>query len=271
KLISNKNHDTLRIVSFNVRMWTDLADKDNFDRVLGVVKELNPDVLVMQEVNNWDKTYSVYTSLEYNTIAASCITNDPPFGVVIFAKNCSVIGSYGARFKNQRLPSRELCFVRLDLQVNSIPLAIYGTHLEVDQVTSKESMENVRALQLKEILSDTQILSHNHIIIAGDFNSVREKDYNYELAKRKVWDMVRQRFNAYGISLEPHVLALLEQDGYRSSFEVLNWNGPKYTAWAGLVLDFIFFSRNFSKSIIGSYVYYTDISDHLPIIVDIHK
>lgn len=273
EFIPVKDRHTLRVMNFNVRMWTTLADEPNAEAVHMLVRKLDPDILIMQEVSEWEKTYNAYTALGYDSMTASCITHDPPFGVAVFAKNCTVTGTYASRFKHQRNPSRELCFVRIDLVVGDKPLAVYGTHLEVELRGTSESVEVVREQQLAEIFADSLSLSHGNIVIAGDFNSIREKDYDYEIQPGvKLWDLLKQRLNAhYNIAIEPRVLNLFQQNHYQSSFELLGWVGPQYTQWAGAVLDFVFFSPTWALPLRGSYIYYTDISDHLPIVVDLQR
>jgi endonuclease/exonuclease/phosphatase family metal-dependent hydrolase len=266
--IPNKKKKTLRIMNFNVRMWTTINDKPNFDAVISVIKKLDPDIVILQEVTEWQKTYNAFVMMGYNTKAASCITKDPTFGVAIFAKNCEVKNTAASIFKHQRNPHRELCFVRLDAIINKKTISIYGTHLEVDQKETKELIEDVRAQQLQEILADAQHQNISSTIIAGDFNSVRPEDYQYIVNGINGWELLQRTINfQFKQELQPKVLDLIRQNNFRSSFELLKWQNPHFTNWTGRTVDFIFFSSDW-KLPIGSYIYYTDVSDHLPIVVD---
>lgn len=265
-----KQSKTIRMMTFNVRMWTTLQDTSNFEQACELINTLDPDIVLLQEVVDWQKTHQQFIKLGFNPLAASCITRNPSFGVAIFAKNCQVLGSKAACFVHQRAVERELCFVRLDICINGVACAVYNTHLEVDQLVVGGSVEAVREQQLREIFADISTLSHKNVLIAGDFNSVREADYNYQVSNRKGWDLLNDNsLSIFNKPLQPTVLAVCQEQKYRSVFEKLGWHGPKFTNWSGRVLDFVFASKEWQLPLKGAYVYYTDISDHLPLIVDI--
>lgn len=269
-LIPNKTDSIVRIMTFNVRMWTNLMDQSNFEEIGHLVKKLDPDIVIFQEVMNWQKTYEYYINLGYDAQAVSCITTDPCFGPAIFAKNCIITSSFGSIFKNQSSPQRQLSFVRLDINIRTTKISVYGTHLEVDNFHSKESMEHIRARQLEEIFNDSaQLPPDSVVIIAGDFNSVRKDDYNYFINKHNAWDIITTLYyTQLGKKIALQALNLFAKNNYRSSFELLQWQNPKFTNWFCRALDYIFFSPS-AVNVRGSYVYYTPLSDHLPIIVDV--
>lgn len=268
--IPAKNEMTCRVVTFNIRMWTNLSEQSNFENIRSVIKKLAPDIIILQEVNEWGKTYNYFTQLGYSQCAASCITKNPCFGPAIFAKNCEVNYQTGRVFKHQWNSARELSYVRLDIEIKGKHVSIYGTHLEVEQFATQESVEEVRKKQLEEIFDDMQKLSHQNVILAGDFNSVRAQDYYYQVGQINAWDMLQKMYEAIlNKPYYPVVLDLVAKNKFRSSFELLDWQGPKFTNWSGNVLDFIFVSPSWNFPVVGSYVYYTDVSDHLPVIVDI--
>lgn len=263
-----KKNGALRILTFNVRMWTNIGDKPNFLDTLEVIKTLDPDIVILQEVRDWEKTYAHFMKMGYDPHAVACITKDPNFGPAIFAKNCIVKNSFAAIFKHQSASNRELSFVRLDISYHNNDLAVYGTHLEVDDYLTKESNEKVRTAQIREILQDTKKLSHANSIIAGDFNTVRKSDYNYMINNQHAWDLITKLYTIF-ISQKPELeaLGLLTNNNYRSSFELLQWKNPTFTNWLSRALDFIFFAPS-KITILGSYVYYTASSDHLPVLTD---
>lgn len=268
------NH--LRLVNFNVRMWTTIHEEPNFDAAQVLIQQFDADILVLQEVVNWEKTYAQLVLQGYNMSAAHCVTQNPPFCPAIFVKNGKVAGIKDEICKAQMNPKRQLSYVRMDLLcgTSETPLAVYGLHLEVDQKQLGLSTEDVRLQQLSEIIEDTKTLHHKNVIIAGDFNSVQQKDYAYMVNGRSVWDMLNASYAAYNVALEPQVLDCMAQEGYLDSFAFLGWQGPKFTNWASCVLDFVYVPAAWQRSEahgvkpVASYVYYTDVSDHLPIIVD---
>lgn len=266
--IPEKQHGMFRVMCFNVRMWTTVHEESNFDTASSLIQKLDPDILILQEVVDWQRTYNHYVACGYNAIAAHCKTKNPPFSPVIFAKNCTIVKAEDVVFKAQMNPSRELCYVRLDVIKNGLPITVYNTHLEVDQKQLCLSTEDVRKKELEEILADIKQLDHQNIIIAGDFNSVQEKDYAYTVDGQPVWDLLKQAYASNNVPLVPQVLDVMACQGYRTSFEQIGWAGPKFTNWASRVLDFVYLSSGWRLKQLGSYIYYTDMSDHLPIIVD---
>ncbi len=229
----------------------------------------------MQEVNDFENVHDTLVALGYDSVAASYGTpnQDPPFCPVIFAKNCEVKNALGRVFKNQRHDKRELGFVRMDLSVDGKDLTVYSTHLEVDQMNSLQHMEALRTKELEEIFADMKQLSHTNVIIAGDFNSIRKRDYQYYVNGMRAWDVLKKRFESQFKKpfYKQTVLSLFEQHKFTSSFDLLGWQGPKVTNWFGAVLDFVFFSPDWPLPLKGAYVYYTDASDHLPVVVDVKR
>lgn len=55
----------------------------------------------------------------------------------------------------------------------------------------------------------------------------------------------------------------------KDSFDARSWAKPKFTDGFGRPMDHIMVSRTLIPSVLGSFVYYTGISSHLPIVTDI--
>ena len=268
KYIPAKEKNILRVITFNVCMWHTIHKEPNFQEIGQLLKVLDPDIIILQEVVDWEKTHAYYVSCGYSLLAPMCDTKLPAHTPTIFAKNCTVTYIHGAVFEDQWQAQRELSYVRLDADFHGIPLTIYGLHLEVDQIKTGHCNEDIREKQLEELVADAALLPHKNVIIAGDFNTVRKQDYCYTIDHMDVWQLVKKAYASVNIDMEPHALDYLNAQGYRTSFELLNWHNPKYTNWASRALDFIYMSPGWSLPIVGSYVYYTDLSDHLPIITD---
>lgn len=268
KHIPCKQPQTIRMLTFNVRMWQAIPKEPNFNQVAKLIESLDADIVMLQEVVDWQHTYSYFTSAGYSPLAPACITTSPPHGPAIFAKNSTVTFVSEVIFKAQMNTTRELSYVRLDATCNGIPITIYNTHLEVDMISISAANEHIRTLQIQEIITDSRQLDHNNIIIAGDFNTVRKCDYCYAINGKSAWDLVIDIYKSVNIELVPGTLTYLEDQKYISSFDKLGWQSPKYTNWASRTLDFIYLSPQWSLPLLGSYVYYTPLSDHLPIIAD---
>jgi endonuclease/exonuclease/phosphatase family metal-dependent hydrolase len=113
-------------------------------------------------------------------------------------------------------------------------LRIIGTHLEVD--SSKYRIKDTR--EILEFCKNEA--GKEDIVILGDFNA----------------------------KLSSKEMKLAQDYGFESVFNVLETDGPEYTVWAGTVIDHIFFLGQ-TKRIKNAFVYHTDISDHIPVVVDI--
>lgn len=266
--IPAKEEGILRVITFNICMWHTIHKDPNFQEIGQLINALDPDIIILQEVVDWEKTHAYYVSCGYSPLAPMCDTKQPAHTPAIFAKNCTVTYTHGAVFKDQWNPERELSYVRLDANFQGVPLTIYGLHLEVDQIKTGYSNEDIRTKQLEELVADTALLPHRNVIIAGDFNTVREQDYHFTIDSIDGWQLVKKAYASVNIAIEPQALDYLTAQGYHTSFELLNWQNPTYTNWASRALDFIFMSPGWSLPVVGSYVYYTDLSDHLPIIAD---
>lgn len=109
---------------------------------------------------------------------------------------------------------------------------LYGTHLEV-------SDGQVRENQAKQIIKEMNLSGKS--LLVGDMNEQANGS-------------AMQHFTSHGLT---------------ESFASLNWPAATYTCWAGTPIDFILLSSTLKADLLGSYVYHTTSSDHLPIIVDI--
>jgi len=118
---------------------------------------------------------------------------------------------------------------------NRRTITMYGTHLEVS------GTEEIRGKQVQEILKIVKLFNNNNVMIAADFNTVRENS----------------------------PIKILQKAGFKDCFTYLGWQHPTYTSWTGKEIDFIFLSPKWNLPLAGCYVYYDAASDHLPIIMDI--
>ncbi len=57
----------------------------------------------------------------------------------------------------------------------------------------------------------------------------------------------------------------------KDPFDVLKWPRPKFTSSGNTASDQVFVGHNLARHVQGAYVYYTGLSKHLPLIVDIAK
>ena len=135
KEIATKESSILRIISYNVHMWTDLFNKDNVDQVFELlINELDGDILILEEcgVNkkkiSKDGMSSVGKELErlgYDFHLCGCkdfVIEDELYGNMIIAKK-----ELQAEFGSSLFNKESRCYVKaLIKNVGPKDLLIYG-------------------------------------------------------------------------------------------------------------------------------------------------
>ncbi len=265
-----KNDNTVRIMTYNVFGWRNVYEKNNFNGILKVIDDIQPDVLVLQEVSLFDERSikNEFNKRGYN-YSAFCNTvpnKFTPFGTQIFSKY-------------PLSETQEITF-QADSALNSIEkrgyietvitlphhqqLTLYATHLDV-----WDNSGELRKKEITELLNKIKTKKGNYII-AGDFNSVRAQDYNYSVNGKKVWDILTaSTLKRTGLPSSTGALDLIEKYGFVDSFSKHSVPTPRFTVWSGTAVDFIYLNKQWKLPILGSYVHYNVESDHLPVIMDI--
>ncbi|MGE0206273.1 MAG: endonuclease/exonuclease/phosphatase family protein [Candidatus Babeliales bacterium] len=278
--IPKKKNDIFRILSYNVHFLKDSNNKPSEHTILHSIEKINPDVAVLQELyvedsnafeHNTTALQKKLKKLGYQTILGCKTYKNQAFkagdwfGNVIISKikpQKSKSVSFESQLKER---GEERCYIYTQLMIPQLeqPLEIIGTHLEVSDPT-----EEYRLAQIKEILAFP--FCTKNVLIAADFNAVRKQDYDYTINKQSGWDLVIQENKAALNRTTPTlVLDELHNKKYTDSFSQLGWHGPHFTTWSGTSIDFIMLAPTWHLPLAGSYVYYSNASDHLPIIMDI--
>ena len=266
--IHTSNDQKIRIMSYNVFGWRslhgsemiDLSDLTSFYKMLKVIQDCNPDVLILEEFVLDSKISSIFSKLGYNyNFMCNTMSSGIPFGNIILSKyplkNVEV-KSYQADMNN---PIERRGYVKATINLpNSKSFTIFGTHLDV-----WDDSGNLRKNEVLELLNQMNLT--DNIIVIGDFNSIRSKDY-----EKEVWNAIVQN-TIQRTKLPPSTVALdfLDQTGFLDCFTQIGFLLPKFTVWNGTLIDFIFLNKNWNLPIAGSYAYYDSASDHIPIIMDI--
>ena len=256
KYIPDNYSEIVRIMTWNVH---EFRDARGIDRDMNeVIKQLNPDILGLQEVIS-----SVDNPLPLT--AGSCTADQGSHGRL---RNTLTIGSTTGikpsdlQYKEIDLGPHDRCGIS---SMFSFPkfgeFHIINVHLEVR--SEKDRRENI-----KRLLSEIKFPEKT--IIMGDFNSYKREDYipdNLTILKEIKKD--------YGLDFE--TIKLLEDAGWvdvyqQKAYELgvkLTDIVPVNTSDKGGRIDFIFLHRDSKFLVNNTYVYYTDVSDHIPVIVDL--
>lgn len=272
-----KNDGILRIVTYNID-YKRSSPTHLSSEITNVIKELDADILILQEVPVKKTTKqrkqlaqevkALFAAFDYTHVGVMRAHED--FANVVLSKPGLTAQARGAVFGKQgqtasKTPTQR-SYVRVDYtEKNNKPLlTVFGTHLELRD-------EEIRDQQLLEIMTDAQSGETENVLIAGDFNAVRKKDYDYTVVgNATAWELLVKRYQSFKPpKLVPTKALDFLASSYLDCFEKAQAPGPKFTAENGLVLDHIFVHKNWTLPLKGCYVYYSDASDHLPVIMDI--
>lgn len=266
------NDHTVRIATYNVHYWTDPFQRPNFDNILAVIQRINADILILQEVS-WgvsrfnnrttEQIKEAFRGLGYRHFffGQAAHFHQAPFGNVIISKYPFVRVPRSTVFQHLPVNNERRCLLH---GVISLPhnheISVYGTHLDVHDATGV-----VRRNQIQECID---LMNHDeraNVLIAADFNEVREQDYEHH-----VWDLLRRDNLRRNDPTPTNVARLLTEAQFVDCFRAIGIPSPRFTVWNGTIVDFIYLKRyTWVLPLIGCYAYYDAASDHIPIIFDV--
>lgn len=297
-----KPSGTFRIMTWNVHYWTDVNEIETMEDTAETITKINADVVTLQEATFGS---TVFTDVETNSstnqkmvltksiqsllpeyiLISFCNTlpmwYHSPYGNAILIKKyvyenthlissllCDNVRCHFAQFNkvfeyplriiqdtSQGLETR--CFIKI-----SFPdFDIFSVHLSVENAY-------YRLKQLEEISNNIKRKS----IIIGDFNFVTELDFSGNNDAMEFWKYYTEHlYQKYGIKITDRERKLIKEKGWKDSFEILGKTPLNYSQWTGTRVDYVFFTNEWKREEINnSYFYFTNESDHTPLIVDIN-
>jgi len=260
--IPHKSDDFIRLFSYNVHYWTDIESKSiTYHDTMKKISFLDPDLISLQEVlipndgetDSFGLDYTIKDTFKplskYNveSIGVSKVmsTRKTLFGNVIASKFPidKINHIYFHTGSNKEVRGAIMYIV---YPPYGKPFLYINTHLDVWDDTGE-----IRRGQLLELFEsiDKNYPKNISVVLTGDFNSLKSEDYSDDELKKLNGDF--------------ETIKYIEMNGFVDVFDKL-----KYTVWSGRRVDYIFI-RNFYKEIVGSYIYYDNLSDHFSLIVDI--
>lgn len=312
--IPKKTANICRIANYNVHFWRNpygkwgAKDKDDFYRMVHVIRRINPDILILEEVGGgvqdmkaeFNKVfkkigfaYIACCSTSENGVDApgdlyNCILSKHPFAKPPIKKQYAT--NPNSSIKKQNPEQR--CFIGASITLpNNTMISVYGTHLEVrpiimrnEQANRALSPENARKAQLEELVDYIKSNDQNsNIIIGADFNTFRKQDLFYQIGNKTLWDILQGQWSDIlkemdvarnlrsFVDRQPPTFALdyLMEQGYQDSFAKAGVNSSQFTTWTGTRIDFLFLSPKWNLPVTGAYVWYDWASDHIPVIMDV--
>lgn len=312
--IPAKTSDICRVATYNVHFWQNPYSfwgklGDDFDKMIEVIKKVNPDILILEEVGGpispMDKLFNDTFSQMGYAYRAFCSTNTTGVNVASGRLCNCILSKYpfeSAPVKKQfntnpdtRIGqnNEQRCFVGASVLLpNNKKVSVYGTHLEVRPIKMRNASSAVRNItpetarkeQLQELVKHiTDADNNENIIIGADFNASRAQDLQYKIGAKTLLNILEENWNnllnemgtparlGSLVDQKPAFFALeyLMQQGWKESFELSGFTQPQFTTWSGTRIDFLFLNPSWNLPIKGSYVVYDSASDHLPVIMDI--
>lgn len=268
--VHQKNNQSVRIATYNVHEWLDPYGAKNFDGIVTAIKQVQADVMILQEVALFNKA-TINDALHdagyhYTAFVTTINSAKRPCGNMIISKypftQKPVVKTFNADYHAGR---ERRGFIKTDIALpNNNTITLYGTHLDV-----WDASECKRTHEAAELVSTSAHVSGN-VLIGADFNAVRPQDYQYQVKGKKVWDLLNaNHMQRTGIPVPTTALAQLEQADYIDSFTRAGAPNPRFTVWSGTAVDFLYLNKQWQLPVLGSYVYYSAASDHLPVIMDV--
>lgn len=313
--IAQHPHDgsKLRVATYNVHVWanpyfkfpknisqklSEICDKQGVDvqkrkvtPVFDVIDALDADVLILQEAASDNlPEFEDYKKILYamgyvhGLDHFANMNNDAhsqygPFGNWIlsrypFEKNPRV-GHYAHQYTGYLENKDEYVDRCFENAIITLPsgktCSFYATHLD-----AFDDSEQVRFEQIKELALVMQADESDHVILAGDLNSVRREDYTEEQ-----WNLIEQdnaqRLNSFSKmklnsgKTPTRVMDYLKEHGFVDCFTKKNMQVPQFTTWSGTTIDFMMIKDKYEDKpllIDDCAVYYSSASDHIPVIAD---
>lgn len=252
---NHRQYNPIRVMTYNVHYWRDPTDtKVNFNEMIALIHKLDPDILILEEVSfsvvSKEQVHAAFKDYHISFCEAAKLYGGP-FGNLIASKfpiKASKVLKL-MEFHEGR------CAVVADIEL--FPgkiIRVYGFHLD-----AFDSTEQVRLNQIQQIVTDATS-SPYPTLLAGDYNSVRRKDYTND-----EWTILSYQWKT---SLRTDVTDFLEKNGFKTSFDKAKLTNPKYTGTRGLTIDFLYLGSNWTFPVKTSFVYHDASSDHIPVLLD---
>ncbi|VBB18710.1 exodeoxyribonuclease III [Yasminevirus sp. GU-2018] len=263
---------SVRVMTYNLHGFIDLQKKKRYEEIIEIVKLIDPDIVVFEEVWLYKKSDVdaeklikdlKATKLKYYKFSKSGINavfskypfvsreldlgRDPVIGVPRNAIICE--------FLDLKLKGDDDTNLKMAKLANTV---VVGAHLDVfDEtgVTRKNQMASI----LKDIDDSKEGNSKRRVIVTGDFNSLRKADYTVD-----EWNYLVDVDKRRGVTTIEDAVPVIEKAGYVESFTNCG-KQLKNSVWSGRRVDYIF-GKNIQFKQCSEYrVTY---SDHYPVYCD---
>ena len=241
-----KHMGHVRVVSWNVQSWTDVYHTDTLSEMVKLLAiKLNADVLCLQEVI-WNECIKrAFGAHGYRLVGFHKAKESYEHGNAILARQTVRLVLTGVINLPQGIGEQRCAVIGTILDEKGVPaIQIVCLHLDVYDKT-----DATRVAELNAILTCLKEMEQiNETILVGDFNAVRKDDYH-----PKQWHAMDRPTKVFDLLKDWFV--------HRPT--------PPFTVWSGLVVDHAVLSPTWNRYTTRMSPYFTNLSDHIPLVVDI--
>ena len=260
--ITIKRPNTLRIMTYNVHGFKNLKFKNTLANIINNISIIDPDIIMLEEVyinkKNVLITKNELITLMENIKLKYYVFSNSEINAVFSKFPFKSEEIYLGRDPIKKIARNAIkCSFNIESHNNII---FIGTHLDVFDETGETRKKQIKII-LNDINNDDNInINNNGIIICGDFNSLRQKDYTVT-----EWDELVYIDKDRNVNTVMDVIPIIENDDFIDSFEYLK-KRIKISVWSNRRVDYIY-GKNIKFESSDSYK--NTSSDHYPIYADI--
>lgn len=262
----------LRTLQWNIQAWTSPAKERSpsiNQGIMDTIVDADADVMTLNEYHWCDRgtTQDVFEHhLREQGYTFFCACNMTP---TLVATRCRVL-------QYEEIPlswERSAMCLKIEIRHTGVVMWVIGTHLDAfdGQQRTQEIQRLLKYLRQKKAMFDER----TPMVIAGDFNPQRQRDYHHD-----EWQRIQESMDRRNVCRDDGVAKLLEGQQFRCVFDRLqtqhsldnhvrsNWelaSCPPSTHWSGTTIDYSY-SRNLP--IHGVYVSPAGFSDHRMTVCD---
>jgi endonuclease/exonuclease/phosphatase family metal-dependent hydrolase len=208
---------TVRLLTYNVHEAVGTGRQQSYQRISEVIKEINPDIINLQEVDSELNEKKNQQSFLFETInetfeyygikGITMIRSRSAYGNAIFLKNKPLeIRRHDISFDNREPRGILDCMI----QLNDSTLRVINTHFGLKKKERSSQIQILKQLVVQK--------NENHpILLSGDFNEWNSHSNNLK-ALREVMNMVPSEFTFPA----KFPLFALDRIFYKGKIELLN-------------------------------------------------
>ena len=266
----SKSTKSVRVMTFNIHFGNTINNEFDILEIAEVIKDSNSDIVCLQEVDNYWSSRSEYESLIkiisekadlpyyiYNPIYDKSSSRgaeypNEQFGTAILSRY-KIIESHDyilSRWSSQKgdpqpgepgFPSQYHGFGHVILDIEGKNFSVYNTHLDYRADPPEGYEETMRAIQVREMLNIIDF--KNPAVLTGDMNA--------DFSAKDVFAPLLERFyDSWSIAGEGSGLSFPCVDPY-------------------IRIDYVLFNKNSNIQVKNAFLIQTQVSDHLPVVVDL--